>query len=326
MSCHQRIDRFLSVAFLLAIGLLASSCGGATEAATDVTVTEPNQRPTAAISSPTEGATFDEGDPVQFQGSGSDPEDGALTGASLVWTSDVDGQIGTGTAFTKSDLSVGTHVITLTTTDSDGATGTASVSITVNGIPLSSAIPSPPITIGPGINTIVIVVTSSDGSTQTYVIIVDRTGPQGQEAYLKASNTEADEWFGYRVSVDGNVIVVGAWHEDSVATGVNGNQADNSTLDSGAAYVFRRTGGVWAQEAYLKASNTEASDQFGRSVSVSGDVIVVGAWAEDSAATGVNGSQADNAAVNRPLGRPGDRDDAPDRHSQRARRCWLLGG
>ncbi|MDX1983962.1 MAG: FG-GAP repeat protein [Bryobacteraceae bacterium] len=121
-------------------------------------------------------------------------------------------------------------------------------------------------------------------------------GVWGQQAYLKASNTGAEDTFGLAVAISGDTIVAGAYGEDSAATGVNGNQADNSLLSSGAAYVFLRTAGVWSQQAYLKASNTGAGDEFGRSVSVSGDTIVVGAWLESSAATGVNGNQADNAA------------------------------
>ena len=90
-----------------------------------------NDAPSAQITSPADGSTFDAGAEISFQGSGDDPEDGSLTGASLVWTSDRDGQIGTGTTFTRSDLSEGDHTITLTATDSEGATGTAAVSITV---------------------------------------------------------------------------------------------------------------------------------------------------------------------------------------------------
>ena len=92
--------------------------------------------------------------------------------------------------------------------------------------------------------------------------------------------------------------MVGAYGEDSAASGINGNQADNSALNSGAAYVFVRTGSTWTQQAYLKASNPGAGDFFGVSVAISGDAVVVGAFEEDSAATGVNGNQADNSALN----------------------------
>ena len=80
---------------------------------------------------------------------------------------------------------------------------------------------------------------------------------------------------------------------------MDGDGTDNSASYSGAAYVFTRAGGVWSQQTYLKASNTEAGDdRFGRSVAVSGNTLVVGAWGEDSNATGVDGNQADNSATN----------------------------
>jgi hypothetical protein len=119
-----------------------------------------------------------------------------------------------------------------------------------------------------------------------------------QQAYLKASNTDAGDWFGLPVAVSGNTVVVGAPVEASGATGVNGNQSDNSASAAGAAYVFVRNGSSWTQQAYLKASNTNAHDVFGWSVAISGDTIVVGAQGEASNATGVNGNQANNSASN----------------------------
>jgi hypothetical protein len=118
-----------------------------------------------------------------------------------------------------------------------------------------------------------------------------------QQAYLKASNTGADDWFGYSAAVADDTVVVGALQESSSATGVNGNQSDNSAHYSGAAYVFVRTGTNWVQQAYLKASNTEAADQFGAFVSVSGGTVVIAAPYEASSAQGVNGNQSDNSAL-----------------------------
>lgn len=118
-----------------------------------------------------------------------------------------------------------------------------------------------------------------------------------QEAYLKASNTEAFDWFGYSVAISGDTIVVGAFGEDSNAIGLNGNQASNSALFAGAAYVFVRSGGTWSQQAYFKASNTDAHDYFGVSVSISGHTAVIGAFREDSIATGVNGSQSNHVSA-----------------------------
>ena len=116
-----------------------------------------------------------------------------------------------------------------------------------------------------------------------------------QAAYLKASNTETEDRFGNAVAVSGETVVVGASYEDSAAQGINGDAVDNSAEYSGAAYVFSKTGGVWAQEAYLKASNSETFDGFGTSVAISGERLIVGSFAEDSGASGINGDQLDNS-------------------------------
>ena len=114
-----------------------------------------------------------------------------------------------------------------------------------------------------------------------------------QQAYLKASNTDKQDLFGSTVATSGDTIVVGADFEQSNATGVNGNQADNSDYGSGAAYVFVRQSGVWTQQAYLKASSL--TSRFGSSVGISGDAIVIGAMRDRSSATGVDGEQATEA-------------------------------
>ena len=121
-----------------------------------------------------------------------------------------------------------------------------------------------------------------------------------QEAYIKASNTEADDLFGFNValSLDGNTMAVSAFWEDSSATGVGGDQSDNSASNAGAVYVFRRSGSTWLQEAYIKASNTEADDGFGYSLALSsdGNTLAVSAGYEDSTTTGIGGDQSDNSA------------------------------
>jgi hypothetical protein len=137
--------------------------------------------------------------------------------------------------------------------------------------------------------------TSAPVSGAVYVF-VRNGGVWSQQAYLKASNTGTGDSFGYSVALSGDTLVVGAPYEDSSAAGINGNAADNGAFDSGAAYVFVRGAGGWSQEAYLKASNTGSGDRFGYSVSVSGDTVAVGADGEDSAVTGVDGSENDNSA------------------------------
>lgn len=121
-----------------------------------------------------------------------------------------------------------------------------------------------------------------------------------QEAYVKASNVEAGDYFGEAVALSGDTLVVSALLENSCATGADGDQTNNDCYYAGAVYVFRRREfqgqGTWVQEAYLKASNTDAADEydyFDRALSLSGDTLAVGADGEDSCATGVEGDQLD---------------------------------
>jgi hypothetical protein len=118
---------------------------------------------------------------------------------------------------------------------------------------------------------------------------------------VKASNTGFDDQFGHGVALGGttgNTLAVSAPFEDSAATGIGGNQADESGSNSGAAYVFSFDGSDWSQQAYVKATNTGYSDAFGASVALAadGNTLAVGATGEDSAAPGINGNQADDTA------------------------------
>ena len=144
---------------------------------------------------------------------------------------------------------------------------------------------------------------SAGGAGAVYVFT--RSGaaaPWTQQAYLKASNTDPYDSFGFALALNanGNTLAVTATREDSNARGINGNQNDNSAEDSGAVYVFTRTGGRWSQQAYVKSSNSDAGDQFGWSVTLSddGNLMVVGAPTEQSNARGVNGNQTDNSSAN----------------------------
>ncbi|KPK49236.1 MAG: hypothetical protein AMS22_13960 [Thiotrichales bacterium SG8_50] len=140
---------------------------------------------------------------------------------------------------------------------------------------------------------------SAHGSGAVFVFRFDGTN-WSQEAYVKASNTDGGDHFGDSVALssDGNRLAVGACTEGSSATGINGDQDDNSVVMAGAVYVFRFDGLNWAQEAYVKASNTE-EDQFGYDVALSGDgnTLAVAAISEDSGATGIDGDQYDNSAT-----------------------------
>jgi hypothetical protein len=91
---------------------------------------EGSQNPVATIFHPSNGETRTAGVDIPFSGRANDPQDGALTGSSLVWTSDLTGALGTGETF-NAPLTAGTHRITLTATDSDANTGTDSIELIV---------------------------------------------------------------------------------------------------------------------------------------------------------------------------------------------------
>jgi nucleotide-binding universal stress UspA family protein len=147
-------------------------------------------------------------------------------------------------------------------------------------------------------NTLAVGAYAEDSADSGAVYVFRRSGTAWQqEAYLKASNTGASDYFGFSVELSGDTLAVGAYGEDSAAKSVGGNQVDNSAGNSGAVYVFRRSGMAWQREAYLKASNTGANDLFGYSVALSGDTLAVGAYLEDSAAQGVGGNQNSNSAA-----------------------------
>ena len=111
--------------------------------------------------------------------------------------------------------------------------------------------------------------TGGSGAGAAYVFT--RTGGSWtQQAKLMASDAQESDQFGYSVSVSGDTAVIGARSEDTGGS------------DAGAAYVFTRTGGAWVEQAKLMASDAQAGDYFGYSVSVSGDTAVIGAYAEDT--------------------------------------------
>src|SRR5262245_61599870 len=139
------------------------------------------------------------------------------------------------------------------------------------------------------------------------------TGPGSAGiAYVKASNPGGGtrppvptgatvipgDNFGFSIALSDDTLVVGAPHEASCASGINGDQTSNGCQSSGAVYVFIRSNGTWSQQAYIKASNTQAGDNFGHQVAVSGDILAVSAVRETSCARGINANQMDNGCLN----------------------------
>ncbi|MBK9756098.1 MAG: hypothetical protein IPO88_21900 [Nannocystis sp.] len=143
---------------------------------------------------------------------------------------------------------------------------------------------------------------SAPGAGAVYLFERDAMQVWTQRAYIKASNTSKDDWFGksLALSADGNTLAVAAPQESSAATGIDGDQADDSAQWSGAVYVFTRDAmKVWTQQAYIKASTTDALDflgDAGLSLSADGSVLAVAADGEASNAVGLGGDQTDNSA------------------------------
>lgn len=139
-----------------------------------------------------------------------------------------------------------------------------------------------------------------DGSGAVHVFARESEGWIAQTR-LKGENTEAGDLFGSTValSADGNTLAIGAVDEDGGTMGVD-SVPDEAAERAGAVYVFFRFDGMWKQQAYVKASNPGVADNFGSSValSASGDALAVGAMGEASAATGVDGDQANDLAAN----------------------------
>ncbi len=90
-----------------------------------------------------------------------------------------------------------------------------------------------------------------------------------QQAKLTASDGAASDYFGWSVSISGNYAIVGAYYDDDKGT------------NSGSAYISNRDGTSWSQQQKLLASDGAPSDVFGYSVSISGDLAIVGAYYDD---------------------------------------------
>jgi len=139
-----------------------------------------------------------------------------------------------------------------------------------------------------------------DNSSGAVYVFVRNGTTWTQQAFIKSSNPGKEDWFGSRLTLsgDGDTLAVGAQVENGSARGING-QPDDAAEDAGAVYLFTRTGSTWAQQAYVKASNAEAYDEFGSAMALSKDgrLMAVGARGEGSAAKGINGNQNDNSAL-----------------------------
>lgn len=142
-----------------------------------------------------------------------------------------------------------------------------------------------------GANSVRIAVTAADGvTTRDYRLEVRRNDLDtlAQRVYAKASNTGANDLFGYALALHGDTLAVGAYLEDSFAGGIDGDQTDDSADGSGAVYVFARHGEDWIQQAYIKGRARAGGAQFGRTLALSGDTLAVGAPSDGRGGAGVD--------------------------------------
>jgi hypothetical protein len=118
------------------------------------------------------------------------------------------------------------------------------------------------------------------------VYVYERRGTAWSfQTYIKPSNIRANDTFGARLalSADGAILAAGAPQQSGGGTGVNPAATDASAPESGAVYLFARSGGRWRQEAYVKAADAAEYDQFGSAVALSGNgrVLVAAAMGSD---------------------------------------------
>ena len=107
-------------------------------------------------------------------------------------------------------------------------------------------------------------------SGSAYIYERAGNGTWSEVAKLIASDTDSGDLFGYVVSISGDTLVVGA------------PQVDDNGVDSGSAYIYERAGdGTWSAVAKLTASDAASGDLFGLAVSISGDRVVVGSYADN---------------------------------------------
>ncbi|MCP4106397.1 MAG: hypothetical protein GY749_12835 [Desulfobacteraceae bacterium] len=120
-----------------------------------------------------------------------------------------------------------------------------------------------------------------NGAESGAAYIYKRDGSSwSQQAKITASDAESNDHFGISVSMSGDYAIVGAYQDD-----------DNG-VDSGSAYIFKRDGATWSQQAKITANAGTEGDSFGWSVSIFGNYAIVGAYQDD-----VNGTDSGSGYV-----------------------------
>lgn len=157
--------------------------------------------PTVSIGNPIDGTSYTEGTLISFQGTANDTEDGSLD-SSIVWTSSIDGNLGTGTPVNSSALTVGTHIITATVIDTATQSANDTITITINNAP----------------NTPPVITISSPADASTYT--------QGDTVGFIASATDAEDGdltasIAWTSSIDGAIGTGGSFSLTTLSPGTH---------------------------------------------------------------------------------------------------------
>jgi len=151
---------------------------------------------------------------------------------------------------------------------------------------------------------LVVVAPSADSKPDIFgseraAYVFGREGNQwSEQASFGPDTGKFGDFFGSSIGISGDQILIGSMGNGSKATGVNGDGKNEDAPRPGAAFLFSREGATWTQTAYMKAGIVDPRDEFGSSVAISGDTIVIGARGESSDARQVNGDATNNGAAN----------------------------
>jgi len=201
------------------INATVSDFTGNSASSTHTITVNPIGTPTVSISAPVDGDSFEEGTLITLSGNALDPEDGGLS-ASITWTSDVYGIIGSGASISSSTVPIGFHIITASVTDSDGNIGSNSIGMTV----------TPPILANPPTVSITTPV-NGDSFDESILVSFQGTASDPEDGVLTASiswNSDFDGAFG----LGGSLSMSSLATETHVITASITDSDGNTSTDS----------------------------------------------------------------------------------------------
>ncbi|MEP4078165.1 PQQ-dependent sugar dehydrogenase [Haloferula sp.] len=227
--------------------ITASATDGNSAVGSETVTITVNAAPVVVISSPTAASTVGDGDSVTFTATATDPEDGDVA-ASIAWSSDLDGSIGTGATFDSSALSIGVHVITATATDANSETGSSSLTITVSARPIvtiSSPANASTVDEGDSVTFTATATDSEDGNVAASLVWVSNldgsigTGATFDSTTLSVGSHTITATATDGSSVEGSAMVTITVNAKPIVT--ISSPTDASTVDEGDSVTFTAT-------------------------------------------------------------------------------------